>query len=210
MNITLIILVVEVAVVLLGIVSFLFFLRWKGNKEKAAEFEKLLDNVDSQQEERKSQLAEFLINSYALETEKAKETSEFMVEAEKLFLQQFLKQQIEQTPVTYFYQNLCELLDQYLYFIPTVNSEKDSPNEEKLVEPNSDDLQNTEVTDSDDFDVREVEKITELDEAEIPSSETAAEPEPEPVAEPEPKEIAIAEPEDETDDPAKEEEMKKD
>jgi type II secretory pathway pseudopilin PulG len=171
MNITLIILVVEVAVVLLGIVSFLFFLRWKGNKDKTAEFEKLLDNVDSHKEERKSQLAEYLINSYALETEKAKETSEFMVEAEKLFLQQFLKQQIEQTPVTDFYQNLCELLDQYLYFIPTVNSEKDSPNDEKRVEQNSDDIQNNEVTDSDETDSENTKATTASEETEADEAE---------------------------------------
>jgi len=171
MNITLIILVVEVAVVLLGIVSFLFFLRWKGNKDKAAEFEKLLDNVDSQQEERKSQLAEFLINSYALETEKAKETSEFMVEAEKLFLQQFLKQQIEQTPVTDFYQNLCELLDQYLYFIPTVNSDKSSTDEEKTVEQNSAELQNNEVIESDEIDSENTNVTTESEEAEASEAE---------------------------------------
>ncbi len=171
MNTTLIILVVEVAVVLLGIVSFLFFLRWKGSKDKTAEFEKLLDNVDSHKEERKSQLAEYLINSYALETEKAKETSEFMVEAEKLFLQQFLKQQIEQTPVTDFYQNLCELLDQYLYFIPTVNSEKDSPNDEKRVEQNSDDIQNNEVTDSDETDSENTKATTASEETEADEAE---------------------------------------
>jgi len=125
-----------------------------------------LDNVDSQQEERKSQLAEFLINSYALETEKAKETSEFMVEAEKLFLQQFLKQQIEQTSVTDFYQNLCELLDQYLYFIPTVNSEKDSPNEEKQVEQKSTELQNNEVTDSGEADSGNTNETTASEETE--------------------------------------------
>ncbi|MCF6250246.1 MAG: hypothetical protein L3J75_03100 [Methylococcaceae bacterium] len=171
MNVTLIILVVEVAVVLLGIVSLLFFLRWKGNKDKTAEFEKLLDNVDSLKEERKSQLAEYLTNSYALEIEKAKETSEFMVEAEKLFLQQFLKQQIEQTPVTDFYQNLCELLDQYLYFIPTVNSEKDSPNEEKLVEQNSVDIHNNEVTDSDEIDSENTNATTEPEQAEASEAE---------------------------------------
>ncbi|MFW5442956.1 MAG: hypothetical protein ACKE51_01440 [Methylococcaceae bacterium] len=131
MNITLVILVAEVAVVLLVIVGFLLYLRWKQKRVQTAEIEKLLDNVSSQEEERKSQLLSYFIDSHAMDNEAAKEASDFMVEAEKQFIQQFLKQQMEQTPVTNFYQNLCELLDQYLYFIPTIETGKTTTKEKE-------------------------------------------------------------------------------
>ena len=121
MNITLIVLVVEAVVILSGVVGFLFFLSWKRSKTKAAELEKLLDNVGSKEDERKAQLIQFLEESYDLKTEAAEESAGYMIEAEKQFLQQFIKQQLEQTSITAFYGYLCELLDQYLYFVPTIN-----------------------------------------------------------------------------------------
>lgn len=124
MNITLIILVIEVAVVCLGIVALLFYFRWKKKKNTTAEFEKLLDNVSSQEEERKAYLIQHLVDGYAMSSEAAVESGEYMIEAEKQFLQQFMKQQIERSSVADFYQNLCELLDQYLYFIPSKDEDR--------------------------------------------------------------------------------------
>ena len=124
MNITLIVLVVEAVVILSGVVGFLFFLSWKRSKTKAAELEKLLDNVGSKEDERKAQLIQFLEESYDLKTEAAEESARCMIEAEKQFLQQFIKQQLEQTSITDFYGYLCKLLDQYLYFVPTINIEQ--------------------------------------------------------------------------------------
>ena len=130
MNITLVVLLVEVFVILFGVVGFLFFLRWKRGKVKTAEFEKLLDNVSSKEGERKAQLIQFLEESHALKTEEAEESAGYMIEAEKQFLQQFIKQQLEQTSITGFYTDLCELLDNYLYFVPTVNIEQDVSNDD--------------------------------------------------------------------------------
>ena len=130
MNITLVVLLVEVFVILFGVVGFLFFLRWKKGKVKTAEFDKLLDNVSSKEGERKAQLIQFLEESHALKTEEAEESAGYMIEAEKQFLQQFIKQQLEQTSITGFYTDLCELLDNYLYFVPTVNIEQDVSNDD--------------------------------------------------------------------------------
>jgi len=132
MSTTLLILVVETAVIILGVVGFLFFLSWKRSRAITAEFEKLLDNVASKEDERKAQLIQFLEEGYDLKNEALKESAGYMIEAEKQFLQQFIKQQLEQTSITGFYDNLCELLDQYLYFIPTINIEQQASRSDEL------------------------------------------------------------------------------
>ncbi len=128
MSITLIVLLAEVVLVFIGLTGFLFYLRWKREKIKTAEFESLLTNFDVQVGERKVQLIHFLEENYAMETKDAEESANFMIEAEKNFLQQFLTQQIEKKPVTDFHQNLCELLDQYLYFVPSLKTENEKTN----------------------------------------------------------------------------------
>lgn len=120
MNSTVYILAIEIALVLFLIVAFLLFFAWKRKKSRTHEFEQLLQNVTELQVERKAQLQQLLMNNYALGEEEASENSSYMLEAEKQFLQQFITQQIEQTPVTDFYQQLCGMLDQYIYFIPAV------------------------------------------------------------------------------------------
>lgn len=141
MNASLNILIIEIALVLFIIVCVLAFLIWKRKKITAKGLEQLLDNVESRQDERKQQLAEFLIKDYALDADEAKESGEYMVEAEKQFMQQFVKQQLEQTAVTDFYGNLCELLDQYLYFVPKKGSEESVPVENEVDEPEVSDTQ---------------------------------------------------------------------
>jgi hypothetical protein len=130
MSTTVILILAEVFVVLLGIVGFLFYLRWKRKKDKSTEIEELLDNIDSQQAERKLLLSEHLKENCDMQNEQAEESCGLMIEAEKQFLQLFLKQQIEQTPMTDFYTNLCELLDQYLYFIIPVQTEQNLSTDE--------------------------------------------------------------------------------
>lgn len=173
MSITLVVLVVEVVVILLGAVSFLFFLRWKRSKTKTAEFEKLLDNVASKEDERKAQLIHFLEESHALEPEAAGESAEYMVEAEKQFLQQFIQQQLEQTSVTDFYDQLCELLDQYLYFVPTARIEQHAGNGDKSEQQDVETLNskdedfNTEGTEANDSDQTDIEKREQEDETDV-------------------------------------------
>jgi|GEM_PF-1644314 len=141
MNISLSILIIEMALVLLLIVCIVGFIIWKRKKTRVDELEALLEYVDDQQAERKAQLVQFLIKDYAQDKELAKESASYMVEAEKQFVQQFIKQQLQQTKVTDFYANLSELLDQYLYFVPSVPEQQQSSKiieqEKELVEENS-------------------------------------------------------------------------
>ena len=151
MSTTLVILVVEAVVILTGVAGFLFFLSWKRSKTITVECEKLLDNFGSKEDERKAQLIQFLEENYDLKTEAAEESAGYMIEAEKQFLQQFIKQQLEQTSITDFYEYLCELLDQYLYFVPTINIEQHESRGDKL---DQQDVVEVEAlnTDAEDFD----------------------------------------------------------
>ncbi len=146
MNVSLNILIVEITLVLFAVVCILVFLMWKHKKKVAMEFDKLLNKVNDQQSERKIQLVKFLIDDHALEVGEAEEASEYMVEAEKQFMQLFIKQQIEQAPVDGFYGNLCELLDQYLYFVP----KKDSDEETESSEDKDDMVVSEEVNEAED------------------------------------------------------------
>ena len=148
MNSSMIILIVEMALVLLVVICVMGYLSWKQKKNRIAELEQLLENANDQQAERKVQLEQFLIKDYALEKNAAKESADYMVEAERQFLQQFIRQQLEQTKVTDFYANLSELLDQYLYFVPSISEQQETPGitknienkegeEEKLIEENA-------------------------------------------------------------------------
>lgn len=144
MNSSMIILIVEMALVLLVVICVMGYLSWKQKKNRIAELEQLLENASDQQAERKVQLEQFLIKDYALEKDAAKESADYMVEAERQFLQQFIRQQLEQTKVTDFYANLSELLDQYLYFVPSISEQQEKPgtneivkNEKEVVEVNA-------------------------------------------------------------------------
>lgn len=141
MSITTLVLIVEVILLLLGIGGFLFFWQWKAKKNKTAEVEQLLDNIRSKEAERKSILTQYLEKAYTLDNTAANELGGYMVEAEKQFLHQFLQQQVQQTSLTGFYETLCELLDQYLYFIPSENGEKVAIANDKVVDENDLDLE---------------------------------------------------------------------
>jgi hypothetical protein len=122
MSTPMLVVVAEVIILLLGFIGLQLFFRSKSKKAKTKALEELLDNIEFQESKRKKLLHQHLQKGYALENQKADERSESIVVAEKLFLQAFIQQQIEQTPITDFYDMLCELLDQYLLYIPTLNS----------------------------------------------------------------------------------------
>jgi len=124
MSATTSILVLEIAIVLLVIIGALLFLEWKKRKALTQQVDQLLETVEQQQQERVKTLTQLLETEYLLESSEAKEAGEYMIEAEKQFMQQFIKQQIEKTTVAEFYENLCGLLDQYMFFVPKLSDMK--------------------------------------------------------------------------------------
>jgi len=118
------ILVLEIAILLLVIVGVLLFLEWKKRKALTQQLDQLLGAVEEQQQERVKTLTQYLETEYSLDASEAVESGEYMIEAEKQFMQQFIKQQVEKTTVAEFYENLCGLLDQYMYFVPKLSDLK--------------------------------------------------------------------------------------
>jgi len=125
MSATTSILVLEIAIVLLVVVGILLFLEWKKRKALTQQVDQLLVVVEEHQQERVKTLTQYLETEYSLDAPEAAESGEYMIEAEKQFMQQFIKQQMEKTTVAEFYENLCGLLDQYLYFVPKLSELKE-------------------------------------------------------------------------------------
>jgi len=167
------ILILEIASVLLVIVCILLFLEWKRKKTFSQQLEQLLQAIDEQQKPRLSTLTQLLENEYALDSSAAQESAGYMIEAEKQFMQQFVKQQIEKTTIAEFYQNLCGLLDQYLYFVPNL-SEIQQPvkAEDNIIEEKPEISEATEATEDD------TENVAETEAEEISESKQETEEEP--------------------------------
>lgn len=104
-------------IVLLAIAAWLF-LTWQKKRQKHHEFELLLDDIKQRQDSRVGELARLLGEKFGMESGPAKKTGLQLLEAEKLFLQQFIDQQLQQKTVEPFYTQLCELLDGYLAALP--------------------------------------------------------------------------------------------
>lgn len=109
--------VIAEGVVLFLVIAYFLFSLWKKKKKQVVEFESFLESVKEAEIKRKVLLSETLMDKFTFANDDANESSKQMIEADKKFLQLFLRQQLEQTPVVGVYENLCELLDQYLYFV---------------------------------------------------------------------------------------------
>ncbi len=173
------ILILEIAIVLLVIVCILLFLEWKRRKVFSQQLEQLLQSIDEQQKQRISTLTQLLENEYALDSSAAQESGEYMVEAEKQFMQQFVKQQIEKTTIAEFYQNLCGLLDQYLYFVPKLSDiQQPVKAEDKITEtkPEPEISEPTEPTEPTEASEDDAENVAETEEVPESKQETEEEP----------------------------------
>lgn len=99
-------------------IAIILLLIWRKKHNQHAEFERLLDDIKERQEARASKLSQRLIDMHDLSETDAKEISKLLIVAEKRFLQQFIDQQLQQKSIECFYQQLCELLDDYLNSLP--------------------------------------------------------------------------------------------
>ncbi len=118
MNTTLLIVLGEAVFVLAIVLFAVLFVNWRRKKHHNVALEQLLDAVTGQEENRKEGLIQYLTEHQKMDDQQALELCEDFVEAEKQFMYLFLEQQMKQTPVTEFYDHLCELLDKYLNLLP--------------------------------------------------------------------------------------------
>lgn len=111
------ILLVEALLVLLISFIVLSVFNWKKKKQNAAEIERLLAQIEENDTKRRKHLVSYLTSELSLEEQSAMEQVEDFIVAEKRFTQQFLEIQLNQQPVSGFYQNSCEFADKYLQLI---------------------------------------------------------------------------------------------
>lgn len=94
------------------------FVNWRNKRGRILEFERLLDNINDRQNARIDKLTQRFTGRHKLNQADAQKLTQRLIVAEKLFLQQFIDQQLQQESVEHFYEQLCELLDNYLNSLP--------------------------------------------------------------------------------------------
>lgn len=107
------------AILMLIVIGSLAFVNWRKKQQRNTEFDQLLDDVTDQQQPRRNKLTKRFMDKFGVDQSKAIDLSEQMLTAEKVFLQFFIAQQMQQQSVAGFYENLCQLLDSYLVAHPT-------------------------------------------------------------------------------------------
>ncbi len=115
---------------ILSVVSVLLIIFWRKKQQRHNEFERLLEDVKDRQSSRSASLSRRVIEKFKLDAPAAQKMSEALIAAEKLFLQQFIEQQLQQKSVENIYQQLCELLDSYLLAMPNQDSAAEKPPEQ--------------------------------------------------------------------------------
>lgn len=99
--------------VLLAITSFLY-LSWQTKRQQHRQLEQLLDEIKERQNSRKNKLSRKLSRHFNLTETDAHGVSDQLLGAEKVFLQHYIDQLLQQKPNDIVYDQLCELLDCYL------------------------------------------------------------------------------------------------
>lgn len=115
---TLVIVSIEVLLVALTAIGAMLFVNWRRTTRCHAALERLFEDVKERQTIRHDRIIACLTSHYKLDESVAEELSASLFAAEKLFLTQFIEQQMREQSVDGFYQNLCDLLDRYLNEIP--------------------------------------------------------------------------------------------
>lgn len=113
------------SLLLLSVIAVAIFLSWRKKQRKNHDFNNLTDDIKDRQPVRSSQLQRRLAD-YVSQKNLAEDISEQLIAAEKLFLQQFLEQQMQNNSISGFYENLTELLDSYISSILKVNGKSTS------------------------------------------------------------------------------------
>lgn len=137
---TLLIFFIEVLLAILIALIVLLILNWRRKYRCQIALEQLVEDVKERQSQRGEKMVSRLVAKYRLDDQAARELAEAFFAAEKIFISQFVEQQIQES-IDGFYENLCALLDSYLKAMPVVGV-KARPAEE-IVTPQPDKVPET-------------------------------------------------------------------
>ncbi|MCK9607874.1 MAG: hypothetical protein M0R33_15630 [Methylomonas sp.] len=129
--------------VLVAIISFLT-LSWFKKRKQHRQLEQLLNEIEETQNSRKTKLSQKLTLQFEMTENDAQGVSEQLIGAEKLFLQQYIDQLLNQKPSAIVYDQVCELLDYYLDSLALQNT--DSSQTSNTTQPISSDAEITHIT----------------------------------------------------------------
>ncbi len=115
-------LLAQISILFLSFALFLILfwlgMAWLKKRQLHRSFDRLLDNIQDRQSARADSLARRAIDRFHMNQVDAKNFSQDLLAAEKVFLQQFIDQQLHKKSVENFYDHLCDLLDSYLAAMP--------------------------------------------------------------------------------------------
>lgn len=137
-TITLISLLATLSILLL--IAIFLFLTWHKKRQSLKQFEQLLADITDQQNTRSEALTRRFTDKLHADPTDAQSLSKQLITAEKLFLQYFINQQIQQQPLDDFYTRLCDLLDSYFSITPKLeNTQATAPTNSATI-PNPENL----------------------------------------------------------------------
>ncbi len=111
------IILINLVIVLVLLLGFVLFLNRREKQRKNSEIERLLSEVEENETTRQKQLVNILTNQLTMSEQTALEIVDDFVKTEKRFIQKFLEIQMNQQPVTNFFQYSTECLDKYLQLV---------------------------------------------------------------------------------------------
>ena len=120
---TLFVFIIEVLLLLLVALIIILLRNWRKKVSRIEALETMIDDFKDNQGLRRKRISVLLTGKCPLDNEITEHLSEQMIVSEKKFLLRFIEQQMVES-VDGFYENLCELLDDYLHTILTNSGNK--------------------------------------------------------------------------------------
>jgi hypothetical protein len=171
MNTILEIIFIEAVIFTFILVLTLYYIGYRNKKKHLANIDQLVNQIGNNESLRRQELIDCLAANCQLE-QQAEEFCEDLIAAEKLFLYQFIEQQLKQSSLAEFNTQLNVLLDKYLTLLP-LHKMQHTSSTESIVETHSedDDTHTTEIQETDPQE--EDNAIPDLEMLEEPTEESA-------------------------------------
>ena len=150
MNTILQIILIEAAVFALIMILAIYYVGSRRKKARLAGIDQLVNEINKKESQRKQQIIDFLVDNCQLGQQQAEESSKNFIDAERLFMYQFIEQQLKQTSLADFYTQVCDLLEKYLGLLALDKMQSPAaPEPEVEVHPETDIIKESSMQETD-------------------------------------------------------------
>ena len=150
MNTILQIILIEAAVFALIMILAIYYVGSRRKKARLAGIDQLVNEINKKESQRKQQIIDFLVDNCQLGQQQAEESSKNFIDAERLFMYQFIEQQLKQTSLADFYTQVCDLLEKYLGLLALDKMQSPTASEpEDEVHPETDIIKESSMQETD-------------------------------------------------------------